>query len=114
MTVYDLNRDQLEQVKQRMLMERYDEHGETPSYYELADADNLISDEEVYEEYGGTEFVPEDFGFEEEEERFVLSIDCSGTRNDIASDLREIASQIENDYYGGLAAYGTNWGLDKE
>lgn len=112
MTVYDLNRDQLEQVKQRMLMERYDEHGETPSYGELADADNLISDEEVYEEYGGTEFVPEDFGFEEEEYQF--GADISGTPEYIAEQLRLIASDIENGYYSGLAGgYGASWGLDR-
>ena len=112
MTVYDLNRDQLEQVKQRMLMERYDERGESPSWGELAEADDIISDEEVYEEYGGTEFVPEDFGFEDE--KYHLDIDCGGSKEDIASDLREIASAIENDYYSGLAAYGTSWGLDRD
>ena len=100
-----------------MLMERYDEHGETPSYYELADADNLISDEEVYEEYGGTMFVPEDFGFEEEEddkEEYQFGADISGTPEYIAEQLRLIASDIENGYYSGFAGgYGASWGLDR-
>ena len=35
--------------------------GEGPSWGELADADTLVSDEELEAEFGGTEFVPDDF-----------------------------------------------------
>lgn len=38
-----------------------DEKGESPSYSELADADRLITDEELETEFGNTEFVPDDF-----------------------------------------------------
>lgn len=61
MSVEELNRDQLIQLKQNMLMERMDEEGETPSWGELAEADSLITDEEVQQEYAGTDFVTDDF-----------------------------------------------------
>lgn len=58
MSVHDLNRDQIVQLKQTMLAERSDED---LSYGELADADSLVTDAEVFAEYAGTEFVEEDF-----------------------------------------------------
>ncbi len=61
MTVHDLNSDQLSQLKQNMLCERMDAHGESPSWGELADADNIISDAEVKDQYSGVDFVPDDF-----------------------------------------------------
>lgn len=61
MTVYDLNRDQLIELKQHMITEENDRRGEGTSYGELADADNIISDQEVFAEYGGTVFSPDDF-----------------------------------------------------
>lgn len=42
MTVHELSRDQLIELKQHMLCEQG-----SPSYGELADADELISDEKV-------------------------------------------------------------------
>ena len=50
MSVKDLTREQLIELKQR--------------YYtdgELADIDNLVSDNEIFEEYGDITFVEEDF-----------------------------------------------------
>lgn len=49
------------QLKQDILTRRMDEKGESPSYGELADADRLITDEELEAEFGNTEFVPDDF-----------------------------------------------------
>ena len=57
MTVYDLSREQLRQLKQRHLMEQ----GASLSWGELADIDSVISDEEIQEAYEGTDFVEEDF-----------------------------------------------------
>lgn len=57
MTVYDLTREQLQQLKQRHLMEQ----GASLSWGELADIDSVISDEEIQEAYEGTDFVEEDF-----------------------------------------------------
>ena len=57
MKLQDLNREQIIQLKQRL----YCEKNENASYGELAEIDNLVSDEELKEEYGDTYFVDEDF-----------------------------------------------------
>ena len=61
MKLKDLNDDQRLQLKQRILTDRMDAKDESPSYGELADADTLVTDEELEEAYGGTEFVADDF-----------------------------------------------------
>ncbi len=61
MKLKDLNDDQRLQLKQDLLSRRMDEKGESPSYGELADADTLVTDEELEAEFGDTEFVPDDF-----------------------------------------------------
>jgi hypothetical protein len=61
MRLKDLSGDQKLQLKQDILTRRMDEKGESPSYCELADADDLVSDKELEDEFCGTEFVPEDF-----------------------------------------------------
>lgn len=57
MKLQDLNREQIIQLKQNL----YCEKNENASYGELAEIDNLVSDEELEEEYGDTYFVDEDF-----------------------------------------------------
>lgn len=57
MRLDELTREQKIELKQNMLFERLD----NPSYGELADADHLVSDEELEKKYGNTEFVPDDF-----------------------------------------------------
>ena len=57
MSVKDLTREQLIELKQRY----YTERNENVSYGELADIDNLVSDNEIFEEYGYITFVEEDF-----------------------------------------------------
>lgn len=54
----ELSRDQIVQLKQSMLEEVL---GEEPSWYDLAMADDIVSDEKLEEEYGGTRFVEGDF-----------------------------------------------------
>ena len=61
MKLKDLNGDQRMQLKQELLRRRLEEKGEGISYGELADADTLVTDEELEAEFGDTEFVPEDF-----------------------------------------------------
>lgn len=56
MTVYDLTRDQLIDLKQYMLIDQG-----SPSWGELADADEIISDDAVYSEFDGCEFTEDDF-----------------------------------------------------
>ena len=57
MSVKDLTREQLIELKQKY----YTERNENVSYGELADIDNLVSDNEVFEEYEHITFVAEDF-----------------------------------------------------
>ena len=65
----ELSREQKIDVKQSLLCERLDrdEH-RSPSCGELADADATISDEECEKVFAGTDFAPEDFSSEPEEE----------------------------------------------
>ena len=62
MTIKELNKEQLTQVKQNyyteILMEQEDRE---PSWGELVEVDDLVTDEEVFTAYDGTEFVEEDF-----------------------------------------------------
>jgi len=58
MNIKELNRAQLLQLK----ADYYEEHHpEGVSYGELADIDNLVSDEEIVEAYDGVDFVEDDF-----------------------------------------------------
>ena len=57
MEVKELNRNQLVQLKQMYLTENKEEI----SWGELADADDIVTDEEVFNYYSGTNFVEEDF-----------------------------------------------------
>lgn len=68
MKVTELNREQLIQLKQDYLCEIADKrNGETPSYYELANADETVTDAEIFDYYAGIHFVPEDFSPEYDE-----------------------------------------------
>ncbi len=61
MTVKELTREQMLALKQAYLTERLDrEENRSPSYGELADADELISDEEVLSAYEGVMFSADD------------------------------------------------------
>lgn len=57
MTVEELNRDQLIELKTTYYMNKH----ESVSWGELADIDELVSDEEVYNEYGYMTFTEDDF-----------------------------------------------------
>lgn len=56
MTVHELTREQLIELKQHMLCEQG-----SPSYGELADADELVSDESAFAEFDATDFSEDDF-----------------------------------------------------
>lgn len=58
MSVEELSRDQLIELKQNYLEEVL---GEETSWYDLANADNIVSDEYVFAQEGATEFVMDDF-----------------------------------------------------
>lgn len=58
----DLTKDQRTEAKQQLLCERLEKtENRTPSYGELADVDEAVSDKEAEEAYAGTWFVPDDF-----------------------------------------------------
>lgn len=57
MSYDELNRDQILALKQNYLVRTQD----SVSYNELAEADNLVSDEELEQEYKNVNFVEEDF-----------------------------------------------------
>lgn len=61
MTVQELNRDQLIELKQHYIDEKNQEVGQGTSWGELADADELISDKEIYAAYECYDFVNDDF-----------------------------------------------------
>ena len=57
MSYDELNRDQILALKQNYLVRTQN----NVSYNELAEADNLVSDEELEQEYKNINFVEEDF-----------------------------------------------------
>lgn len=57
MEVRELTREQLEMVKQRYYCMAHD----NVSYAELLNINELVSDEEIFEEYSDTMFVEDDF-----------------------------------------------------
>lgn len=62
MKVKELNRDQLIELKGKYLDNKiYEEENRGASYGELAQADTLVTDKEIFEEYAGTDFVNDDF-----------------------------------------------------
>lgn len=61
MMVSELSRDQLTELKQRMVSDEiYESEGRTPSYGELSEAES-VPDEKVFEKYEGVEFSNDDF-----------------------------------------------------
>ena len=112
MTVYDLNRDQLTELKQHYYAEKT---GEDLSYEELAFIDDYVSDREVLDYYSGTAFTPDDFFCSADDEDVYYNLDISDAMliDDIPEALREIASAIEDGSYGGMTIYGVRWGLNK-
>ena len=85
MSVYDLNREELELLKQQYLQEVQG----SISYDELADIDSYVSDAEVYEAYAGTSFTADDFGVRESDEdygrvRVTIDVDLNTTSIDYA------------------------------
>ena len=57
MSVFELSKNQLIDLKQNYLCEVQ----KNVLYGELCDADNIVSDEEIFSEYGNVEFSKDDF-----------------------------------------------------
>lgn len=62
MTISDLNKEQFTELKWRYLDEIYQEEtNRSISLDEIAEIDNIISDEEILEKYENYIFSPDDF-----------------------------------------------------
>jgi hypothetical protein len=61
-TVYDLSREQLNELKQAYVCQLYEDSDvlESPSYGELVDSEQ-IPDSVIFEHYDGVSFVDDDF-----------------------------------------------------
>lgn len=57
MNTHELNRDQMTELKGNYLCETQ----ENVSWGELADADEIVSDQTIHEYYAGTDFSDDDF-----------------------------------------------------
>lgn len=110
MTVRELNREQLIELKEHYLTEKY---GGDVSYYDLSLADSTVPDGTIYSLYAGYEFTPEDFASSSgASSEYSLELgDCLGDRDMIVAELRQIANDIEKGYTSGLASYGTSWSI---
>jgi hypothetical protein len=87
MSVRDLPREALQELKERYYAEKYDQD---LSYGELANIDDIVSDEEVFDEYDGTSFTEDDF--------FCLA----SSRKAVKSGLYDEAKDYDpNDYEWG-------------
>lgn len=70
MNVHDLTREYLVQLKERYLIELANEGTfaqvmnvdyDSPSYYDMIHADELVPDDVIFNEYEGVNFVEDDF-----------------------------------------------------
>ena len=70
MNVYELNKEQMLELKQRYLEMLADEGNyasvlnvdyDEPSYWDLANADDIVPDDIIFTHYEDTCFVPDDF-----------------------------------------------------
>lgn len=70
MSVTELSREQLTELKERYLLQLADEgsFAETldvdynhPSYWDIANASDIVPDDVIFENYGHISFVPDDF-----------------------------------------------------
>ena len=61
MTVRELNRDQLNELKEAFVTMEAENNKESVGYADLIEAHDRISDEEVFEYFDGTIFSNDDF-----------------------------------------------------
>ena len=115
MTVYDLNRDQLIELKQRYLMDTSADGN--VSYDEMADADELVSDEEIFKASRHLEFVPDDFFCSAGEDdcwAFTLRDNpVYGSKEDVADILMSIAQDIRNGAVSGRI-HAISWKMERD
>lgn len=70
-TVYECTRAQLLELKREYLCKLADRDlREEPSWYDMANADDLVSDDTIFDEYDGYCFTADDFFASDEETEF--------------------------------------------
>lgn len=112
MTVRELNRDQLVELKQQYLIDTSVDGN--VSYDELANADELVSDQEIIKVSRHIDFSPDDFASSSGEDyddtcRVVIE---GANKHDIAYDLQYVADQIESGYTNGILSDGATWYIE--
>lgn len=61
-TVYDLSAEQILELKQDYLFEHLEEvEGRSPSWYEIANANDIVSDWIIFDNYSHITFTDDDF-----------------------------------------------------
>ena len=60
-TTHELNREEINELKTAYLTELNATYGRGTSWGELAEAENIISDESIHDKYEGTLFSEDDF-----------------------------------------------------
>ncbi len=62
MSVYELNKEQMTELKSRCFTDYiYETENRDVFLSELANTDNIISDDDIYENYGDIDFSEDDF-----------------------------------------------------
>lgn len=103
MTVRELTRDQLNNLKQSYLVDAMDAaDGRSPSYGELADASETISDEEIYSAYDGVEFTEDDFfsNTEDEDKKQKGRILCRSFLSEVETYVKSRKTAVDEDRIG--------------
>lgn len=118
MKLNELNHDQLSELKQRYLMDHESDRDGCTSFEELANADELVTMEQLTAEYGCTEFVPDDFCCTTDPESPTYQ--PTGTTTDYTqaeSILRDLFIEFDDDYYlvrSALRSLNTNGELSDD
>ena len=103
MTVYQLTPEQLFELKQAYLMETMEE---APDYYTLANADDYVSDEEVFEYYKHFTFSDDDFGFDASAAREPIRIIINVHERQLADlAISEVSEAVKNGDKRGYLTY---------
>lgn len=61
MTIEELNREQLVELKQHFICESNEENNEKSCWSDMADANEIVSDETIMAVYSGYDFSNDDF-----------------------------------------------------
>ena len=61
MSIYELNKNQIIQLKQQYICEQNELSGQCTYWSDMANADSIVPDSVIYSYYGGIRFSKEDF-----------------------------------------------------